>query len=166
MRDNKRTSKKKGSPRLSNEKRGELEKVAAEFGIKPPRPGEELDRQFTSSSNSEKDEPEFKTVYQFLAEIVGVKTLDTIEFVTYVVLGGMLFAFLATGLAFASEAFFKASQSEVPSSLDNFVTAAEKWFTPLLLSFIALSSVLGLYKQSQLNSGTTQYDESKQSDQR
>lgn len=150
--------KKNGASRLPKDKRQEIEKVAAEFGIKPARPGEDLDKRFTSTSPTKNDAPP-KTLYQVLADAVGVDVLDRLESVMYVALGALLLAFLSTGLAIASEAFFKASQASIPPALDAFAVSAEKWFTPLLFVFIALSSILGIYKQSQLNSGAAQYDE-------
>lgn len=143
--------------RLPKEKRDKFKQLASEYGLDAPRPGEDLDRQYTSKDRPEKTPS--KTLYQMLAANFGVSTLDTIEGAVYVLLGTLLLAFISTGLLIASEAFFKASQQEIPPTLDAIAITAEHWFTPVLFLFIGLSSVFGIYKQSQLNSGAAQYEE-------
>lgn len=145
--------------RLPPEEQAKFDQVAEKYGIKVPKEGSDLDRQYTSPSK-ESDEPKGKTFYILLAEIFGTSTLDTVESATYVVLGCLLIAFIGTGLAIASEAFFMASKAQIPPVLDSIALAGEKYFTPMLFLFLILSSILGLYKQSQLNSGVAQYDES------
>lgn len=143
--------------KLPKEKRAQLDQIAANAGMEVPRVGAELDRQFTSKDRADDSPP--LTVYQRLADVFGVATLDTIEGGVFFLLGGLLLSFLGSGLLIASEAFFKASKTEISPGLDAVVVSAEQWFTPLLFAFLAVSSLYGLYKQSQLNSGIAQYDE-------
>lgn len=146
--------------RLPPEERAKIDDIANQYGVEVPRAGSGLDRQYTSSSKGKDTAPEV-TLYQMLANTFGVSTLDNLETATYVLLGLLLFAFLGTGLAIASEAFFAASKVDIPPTLDSVAVVGARFFTPLLVVFIVLSSMLGLYKQSQLNSGAAQYDETK-----
>lgn len=146
--------------KLPPEERAKFDEVAKQYGIEVPRAGSGLDRRYTSSSKDKDAEPEV-TLYRMLANTLGVSTLDKLETATYAVLGFLLFAFLGTGLAIASEAFFAASKRDIPPALDSIAVIGVHWFTPLLFTFIIISSMLGLYKQSQLNSGAAQYDETK-----
>lgn len=156
----KNTPRRKGDgakSRLPKEKRAKFKQFASEYGLDVPRPGQELDRQYTSKDRKEKAPS--KTLYQMLADTFGVSTLDSIEGAVYLLLGILLLGFISSGLLIASEAFFKASKQDIPPSLDVIAIAAEHWFTPALFLFLGLSSVFGIYKQSQLNSGVAQYDE-------
>lgn len=146
--------------RLPPEKRAKLDEIAQQYGVQVPRKGSDLDRQYTSTSREKDPGPE-PTLYRMLASSVGVSTLDKLETAVYILLGFLLFAFLGTGLAIASEAFFAASKADIPSALDSIAVTGAQLFTPMLIIFLVLSSMLGLYKQSQLNSGAAQYDETK-----
>lgn len=92
--------------------------------------------------------------------------LDAAESVVYVALAGLLFAFIASGIAISSEAFLKASGRDVSEEFDAVVKLIERGFTPLTIVFLALSSLLGIYKQSQLSSGATSYENLKDGDRR
>lgn len=145
-----------GPERLSKEQQAKIEGIASTYGVRPPRPGDSQDRQYTASKPASEAPP--PSLYQRLAAAVGVETLDSAERVVYVALGLLLAAFLGAGLAISAEAFLKASGREVPEGVDAFVTAVEGGFTPIVLVFLALSSLLGVYKQSQLSSGATSYE--------
>lgn len=156
---------KSASSNLSREQQQRLQKIAEGFGVQPPRAGDLLDEKFTSTESRAADarqrEAE-KAPYLGLVRLVGQRNLESIEMGTYVLLAILLFTFLSTGLAIASEAFYKSLQSDVPPALSSFVDTFEGSFTPLLFLFIGISSALGLYKQAQLNAGAAQYDETKQ----
>ncbi|CAN8064241.1 unnamed protein product [Agarophyton chilense] len=155
--DSPKKKKSTATSRLSKEEKANLDRIAEEYGIRPPRPGDQLDRKYTQKKPTEQ-----KTLYQSLAGAFGVPTLNAIEQGLYVVLGGLLFFLLTTGLAISSEAFFKASGKPIPDSLDAFATNVQNLFSPALLSFLVLSSLFGIFKQSQLESGTSSYSSLKE----
>lgn len=162
-----RNKKKFGKPSgssFSKEQKEQLKKVAAGFGMNVPRPGQQLDSQFTegrSKESEKKRKDEENQLYYGVVNLIGQSTLNNIENATYFMLATLLTGFLGTGLAISSEAFYKASQKQVPQMLDTVVLNTEQWFTPLLVVFLVLSSLLGLYKQAQLTAGAAQYDETK-----
>lgn len=151
---------------LSPEQKAGLRDVARNFGVDPPKPGADLDRRFTSKArpppaSSPSSTPPSQSLYQMLAGAVGTRTLDAVEGATYYVLAAILVSFLSIGVAIAAQASYKASGGEAPPALTAFSDAAVQGFTPLLGLLVALSSLLGIYKQSQLNSGAAQYDETR-----
>ncbi len=149
--------KRKGPSPTPPERKAELAKIAREFGVLPAQPGQDLDKKY-SEPNSETAAKE-STLYLALAGLIGVDTLATLEVGTYFVLGGLLTALITLGLAISSAAFYKAVEKPVPDVLDSFLNNAEPLFTPTVVLFLILSSILGIYKQSQLNSGVTGYDD-------
>lgn len=140
---------------LPPEKRARLAKIAAEFGVEAPKPGSQFDKKYNTPEANEQD----TTLYQTLAGSVGQENLDTAEKAVYYILAGLLSFVIAVGLAFSTEAFYKATGKEIPAQLDAAVAVVEGLFTPALIAFFAFSSVLGLYKQSELTSGATSYSE-------
>ncbi|PXF48535.1 hypothetical protein BWQ96_01704 [Gracilariopsis chorda] len=153
--------KKRGAPkkkkpnaisRLSKEEKARIDKIAERYGVQPPKPGDQLDRKYTKVKP---EEP--KTMYQSLAGAVGVETLNLVEQGLYVALGGLLTFLITCGLLISSEAFYKATGKDIPESLDAFTSMVQGYFTPALVIFLVLSSVLGIYKQSQLESGASSY---------
>ncbi|CDF38853.1 unnamed protein product [Chondrus crispus] len=155
-----RKGKRKPGPKksqLSKESEERIEGLASKYGIRAPRPGDDLDRKFNSTSSSDPENQPPPSAYQRLAGAFGVEALNAAERVLVVALGTMLIAFLASGLAISSEAFFKASGKEIPDNVEAVLLSLEQAFTPTLLIFLALSSVFGLYKQSQLSSGASSY---------
>lgn len=155
MRKAKRKAGPKGPSRLPKESEDRIEQLAGKYGIRPPKPGDQLDQKFNSPSSDDDQPP--PTAYQRLAGAVGIETLDAAERVVVIALGVLLTVFLVIGLGISSEAFFKASGKEVPENIDAFLLSLEQAFTPTVIVFLALSSVFGLYKQSQLSSGATSY---------
>lgn len=147
----------KGPGPLSEDKEARLRQLASRRGVQPPTPGDQLDRKYNITIPTPTSSPQ--TLYQFLVTVFGTPTLDMFERGLYVVLGAMLLAFVAGGLAISSEAFFKASGKPVPQQLDDVLGQVQAVFTPVGLVFLALSSVLGVFKRSQLNSGVTAYSE-------
>lgn len=143
--------------RLSKESEQRIESLASKYGIRAPRPGDDLDRKFNTSSSFDTDAAEPLTAYQRLVRIFGVEALDAVEGVVVVALGIILVVFLTSGIAISSEAFFKASGKEIPDYIEATLLNLEKAFTPTVLVFLGLSSMFGLYKQSQLSSGATSY---------
>lgn len=157
-------NKRRASTGFSKEQKESLKQISERYGVKPLRAGDNLDRKFTSEKSREDDakqQEKEQAFYRGLVDIFGQPTLDKIETAVYFILGALLLGFIGSGLAIASEAFFKASQKEIPPALDSFAVAVEQYFTPLLVVFLILSSILGVYKQAQLNAGAAQYDESK-----
>jgi len=153
-----RSPKKRSGPsRTPRDKRAQIQKIAKEYGIEPPKVGQDLDEKY--SAGSAQSSSESSTVYQKLAGAFSVEALEVAEKVVYVVLSIMLVLFIGSGLGISSEAFFKASGKEVPENIDMFLTNLEQLFTPTIVIFLALSSMLGLFKQSQLSSGATTYTE-------
>lgn len=147
----------KGPSRLPKGTEDRIEKLAGKYGIRAPKPGDEHDQKYSAPSSSSSDDLSPPTAYQRLAGAVGIETLNAAERVVVVTLGILLVIFLASGLGISSEAFFKASGKEVPDNLDALLVRLEQVFTPAGIVFLALSSVFGLYKQSQLSSGATSY---------
>lgn len=155
-----RKAKRKPGPKgaqLPKESEDRIESLASKYGIRPPQPGDQLDQKFNTPSSTANDKQPSPSAYQRLAATFGVETLDAAERVLVIALGVMLVAFLVSGIAISSEAFFKASGKEVPENFDALLVTLEQAFTPTVLIFLALSSVFGLYKQSQLSSGATSY---------
>lgn len=152
-------SKKKprSSRRLPPEKKARLEQIAKDFGVVPPKPGSQLDDKYARSSAEEGEPP---NLYESLVSLLGVSTLESMEKALYVVLGGLLTSVIGGGLVISSEAFFKASGRAIPEGLDVFASSTEKLLSPALVAFLVLSSVLGIFKQSQLSSGVATYSES------
>lgn len=149
---------------FSKEQNDRLKKVAEKFGVNAPKAGDRLDRQFTSAESREEDAKQLEqeqALYKGIVKLFGQSTLDKLETATYFVLSALLIGFLGSGLAIGVEAFFKSTQKEIPQTLENVVLTVEQAFTPLLIVFLIVSSILGLYKQAQLNAGAAQYDESK-----
>ena len=130
---------------------------STESAPRAPRPGDDLDRKFNSTSSVDPDNQPPPSAYQRLAGAFGVEALNAAERVLVVALGTMLIAFLASGLAISSEAFFKASGKEIPDNVEAILLSLEQAFTPTIVIFLALSSVFGLYKQSQLSYGASSY---------
>ena len=155
-----RNSGKKRKPsaasKLSSESKARIDEKAQAIGIRKPAPGDQMDRKYNAPGKAAGPQPTF---YQMLAGVFGVETLEKFEKILYVVLSAGLGFFLVGGLAISSEAFFKASGSDIPEGLDPLITNLQQLFTPSLFIFLALSSFLGLYKQSQLSSGVTSYTE-------
>lgn len=139
------------------EKKAEIEQIAKVFGILPTQPGQDLDQQYNTEDAA--DSASGASLYTALASAVGTDTLDTIEVGTIWTLGGLLAAFIALGLGISSAAYYTAASKPIPAGLDSFLNSVEPLFTPLLVAFLVLSSIFGLYKQSQLNSGATGYDD-------
>lgn len=134
-----------------------MREIAKEYGIAPPEVGQSMDEQYNSPATKNNTQP--ITVYQRLAATFGVDTLERAEQTVYVVLFILLILFLAGGLAISSEAFFKASGKDVPDNIDDLLLNVESLFTPTIIMFLTLSSLFGLFKQSQLSSGATSYVE-------
>lgn len=155
MRKGKPSKKKPPPSRLTREQKARFVEIASEYGVEAPKPGSQLDRKYNQDT---KEEPT-RTLYQSLAASIGVSTLEALEKGLYVTLGSLLLFIIGGGLAISSEAFFKASGKPVPEGFDVFATWIGGTFTPVLLLFLVLSSILGLYKQSQLSSGASSYTE-------
>ena len=117
-----------------------------------------MDIQYTTTE-SKQDQQQKKTLYTILAGMLGVQRLQRIETALGYMLTLLIVAFLGLGVGVGIEAFFKATGKEFPENVDRWISSAEPFFTPLLVTFLALSSVYGLYKQSQLSSGVTAYAE-------
>lgn len=147
----------KGPGPLSEEKEARLREIASRRGVKPPTPGDRLDRKYNVTVPTPTSSPQ--TLYQFLVTVFGTPKLEVFERGLYILLGGVLLVFIVGGLAISSEAFLKASGKPVPDQLDDVLSSVQVVFTPIGLAFLALSSVLGVYKRSQLNSGVTAYSE-------
>lgn len=142
----------KPSSQPSPEQRAKLEEIARGFGVQVERAEDVLDDEAKAGIK------ERRTFYSAAEKAVGVGTLEVFERTLIGSIVAMLAAFLSVGLAIGVTAFFKASGSDAPSALSSFVDAAEPSFTPIFVVFLVLSSTLGIYKQSQLNSGATAYD--------
>lgn len=136
------------------ERRKQLEDVARGFGVGAPRPEDALDENARASAGRGLSE---RTFYSVMESAVGESTLENFERTLIGLIGTLLAAFLSLGLAISSAAFFKASGSDIPVSLNTFLDTAEPLFTPIFVVFLVLSSTFGLYKQSQLSSGVTGY---------
>lgn len=149
--------KRPGPSRTPAEKRARMEEIARGYGVAKPRVAEGMDAKYNKPAKS--DDAPSPTVYQTLARVFGVEALDKAERIVLVALGVFLVAFLAGGIAISSEAFFKATGKDISDSLDATLANVEQVFTPALVVFLSLSSLFGLYKQSQLTSGATAYVE-------
>eukprot|EP00171_Calliarthron_tuberculosum_P012199 IDg12199t1 len=137
------------------ERRAQLEEVAKGFGVEAPRLEDQLDENARASSGRGVSE---RTLYMSMESAVGRTALETFERALIALIGTLLAAFLSLGLAISSAAFFKATGSDIPGGLNSFIDSGEPLFTPIFVVFLVLSSTLGLYKQSQLNSGGTGYE--------
>ena len=157
MRKRAKSSRKGPSP-TPPEKRARLQEIAQKYGVKPHRAGESLDKKYNTKA-AEDNESGGGGIYLALVNLLGTSTLDTLEVGLIAVLAGLLGAFLLLGIGISSEAFFKATGGTMPPSFAAALDHAEPLFTPVLFVFLALSSLFGLYKQSQLKSGATGYVE-------
>jgi hypothetical protein len=147
----------KGPSRTPRDKVEALEAVAAQYGLRKARPGQVLDEKVASDARRAAGS---ESLYGSLVSAVGQDTLDVAERGVFVTLAVLFAAFLGSGLAISSLAAYKATGTTVPDGWDEFVSSkVEGTFTPSLLVFFALSSAYGLYKQAQLNAGSTGYTE-------
>lgn len=146
--------------RLSNEEKARIDQIAERYGVQLPKPGDQLDRKYTKA---QPEEP--KTLYQSLASAVGVEALNFVEQGVYITLGALLTFLITCGLSISSEAFFKATGKDIPESLESLASIIQGFFTPALVIFLLLSSALGIYKQSQLESGASSYSSLRKSSQ-
>lgn len=145
----------RGAPRGPLDAPEGFEAIGEEYGVRKARPGQALDEKVARDAAGEGGGG-----YAALVGVVGQARLDAMEKVVFVALAGIFAAFLASGLAISSLAAFKATDTPVPEGWDEFLTNnVEGAFTPSLVVFFALSSFYGLYKQAQLNAGTTGYKE-------
>jgi hypothetical protein len=163
-------SQRPGPSRTPRDKREALERVAGEFGVFKARPGQRLDEKFTGPAAERATPaklPFLPPGYRELEDTVGRGRLEVMEKGLFFTLAGLFAAFLGSGLAISSLAFFKATAKPPPPGFDDFVTNnLQAFFTPSLVVFFALSSVYGLYKQAQLKSGATGYIEINERDDR
>lgn len=146
----------KGPDRISPAQKQRIKQIATKYGVRVPQPGDLLDAKFNAPSSAN-DAPLSPSFYQFLASKLGIPALDSAERALYVLLAVLLLTFLGSGLVISAQAFFKATGNGLSEQLDPAVATVEALFTPVGLVFLLLSSLLGLYKQSQLNSGATAY---------
>jgi hypothetical protein len=145
----------KGPSRTPADKAARFEDIGAKFGVRPARPGQVMDEKIAREAPSGE-----QAGYNALVELVGQDALDTMEKGVFVALAVLFSAFLASGLAISSLAAFKATGKPIPDGWNEFVSSkVEGAFTPSLFVFFGLSSLYGLYKQAQLNAGTTGYKE-------
>lgn len=142
------------SSRLPPDERARFEDVLGQYGLPLKKPGDQLDELYT-----QKKPEETKTFYQTLAGVFGVPALEVFEKALFVVLGTLLIFLITGGLLISSEAFFKVSGQETPAYIDYLANTIEKLFSPALVMFLLSSSFFGIYKQSQLASGSTSYSE-------
>jgi hypothetical protein len=156
-----RSTKPRGPGPLSDESSAAIEKTAAGFGLYKARAGQALDDKYNSGKSSTKEPLPFTPPgYKDLVAFAGLRNLEAAEKVVFVLLVAVFSGFLSIGLAISSLAFFKATAAEPPAGFENFVSdTLQGFFTPSLLAFFGLSTVYGLYKQAQLNSGATSYAE-------
>ena len=148
-------SKKRPSDQLSPEKRARLRKIASDFGVEVPKPGSRFDEKYNNPAAGK----EAPTAYQMLVGALGKETLDALEKIVFVSLASLLLFMVGGGLIFATEAYYTSTGQGIPEQLDKVALSVESLFVPAILAFFALSSMLGLYKQSELTSGVTAYSE-------
>lgn len=136
-----------------------VDRILQKAGIKKPRSIDNIDKEYTSGKGNW-NEKALPTVYKTLDSILGRRVLEGLEKGMLGTMCILISVFLGVGVAVSYQAFLKASNKPVPEALDHFLTNNfEQTFTPSLLVFLGLSVVYGLYKQSQLRSGATNYDE-------
>lgn len=158
MRRKRGSSRNQPEPRgPSRKNRAELDEIAKKFGVEAPKPGRQMDIKYNPESST--GEAQQKTLYLMLVDMLGVNTLQVLEKLLGITLATLMAAFLSLGTGIAVEAFFKATGRAFPEKMDDLLSSAEPAFTPIFILFLALSSIFGLYKQSQLNSGITGYSE-------
>jgi hypothetical protein len=156
-----RSSKPRGPSRLSEDAKAAIEKTAGGFGLSKARPGQAFDEKYNAGKESGSSPRPFTPPgYKDLVTLVGARNLEVAETGVFWLLVMVFSAFLLSGLAMSSLAYFKATSTEPPPGFEEFISSkVEGLFSPSLIVFFALSTIYGLYKQAQLNSGVTSFTE-------
>jgi hypothetical protein len=133
------------------ERHKRLERVLESYGFEKDRPGQEMDR-LCARADAE-DEPLSVRLYSGIRALFGGR--DETLFAAEQWLNRLVLSFLAlvltAGLGIVLEATAASQHWPLPLRLAGFLRdQVEPSFTPLLLIFLGMSSLLGIYKAVQI----------------